>query len=35
MRGHGRSMRLRFESEQGKDFVLLGFGILNAVNTRF
>lgn len=35
MRGHGRSMRLRFESEQGKDFVLLGFGILNAANTRF
>lgn len=35
MRGRGRSMRLRFESEQGKDFVLLGFGILNAVNTRF
>ena len=35
MRGHGRSMRLRFESEQGKDFVLLGFGILNAVNTRY
>jgi hypothetical protein len=35
MRGHGRSMRLRFESEQGKDFVLLGFGILNAVNQRF
>jgi hypothetical protein len=35
MRGHGRNMRLRFESEQGKDFVLLGFGILNAVNTRY
>ena len=35
MRGHGRSMRLRFESEQGKDFVLLGFGIINAVNQRF
>ena len=35
MRGHGRSMRLRFESEQGKDFVLLGFGILNAVNQRY
>ena len=35
MRGHGRSMRLRFESEQGKDFVLLGFGVLNAANTRF
>lgn len=35
MRGHGRSMRLRFESEQGKDFVLLGFGILHAANSRF
>jgi len=35
MRGRGRSMRLRFESEQGKDFVLLGFGILSAANTRF
>ena len=35
MRGHGRSMRLRFESEQGKDFVLLGFVIISAANTRF
>ncbi len=35
MRGHGRSMRLRFESEQGKDFVLLGFGIISAANTRY
>lgn len=35
MRGHGRSMRLRFESEQGKDFVLLGFGVISAANTRF
>ena len=35
MRGRGRSMRLRFESEQGKDFVLLGFGIISAANTRF
>lgn len=35
MRGHGRSMRLRFESEQGKDFVLLGFGMISAANTRF
>ncbi len=35
MRGHGRSMRLRFESEPGKDFVLLGFGIISAANTRF
>ena len=35
MRGKGRNMRLRFESEQGKDFVLLGFGVINAANTRF
>lgn len=35
MRGHGRSMRLRFESEQGKDFVLLGFGVIHATNSRF
>lgn len=35
MRGHGRSMRLRFESEPGKDFVLLGFGVISAANTRF
>ena len=35
MRGHGRSMRLRFESESGKDFVLLGFGIISAANSRF
>lgn len=35
MRGRGRSMRLRFESEQGKDFVLLGFGIISAANPRF
>ena len=35
MRGHGRSMRLRFESEPGKDFVLLGFGIISAANSRF
>ena len=34
-RGRGRSMRLRFESEQGKDFVLLGFGIISAANSRF
>lgn len=35
MRGHGRSMRLRFESEQGKDFVLLGFGVISAANSRY
>ena len=35
IRGRGRSVRLRFESEQGKDFVLLGYGVINAVNQRF
>jgi hypothetical protein len=35
MRGRGRNMRLRFQSEQGKDFVLLGFGVINAINTRY
>jgi len=34
-RGTGRNMRLRFESSQGKDFVLLGFGVLQGVNKRF
>jgi len=32
LRGRGRSMRLRFESEEGKDFVLLGYSILGGVN---
>ena len=35
LRGRGRSVRLRFESEQGKDFVLIGYGVVNAVNQRF
>ena len=35
VRGHGRSMRFRFESEQGKDFVLLGYGIIQGANQRF
>ena len=35
LRGSGRSVRLRFESAQGKDFVLLGYGMINAVNQRF
>ena len=34
-RGHGRSMRIKYESTQGKDFILLGWGLLNAVNPRF
>jgi len=28
-------MRLRFESEEGKDFHLLGYGVLSATNRRF
>lgn len=35
IRGHGRSMRIRYESEQGKDFLLLGWGIIAARNPRF
>jgi hypothetical protein len=35
VRGHGRSMRIRFESEQGKDFILLGYSILGGINSRF
>ena len=35
IRGHGRSMRLRYESEQGKDFILLGWGIILGRNPRF
>lgn len=33
--GRGRSIRLRFQSEEGKDFVLLGYGVLSARNSRF
>lgn len=35
IRGTGRSVRLRFESEQGKDFALIGYGVINAVNQRY
>ena len=35
MRGTGRSVRLRYESEQGKDFNLLGWGIIQGRNPRF
>jgi hypothetical protein len=35
LRGKGRSTRLRFESEQGKDFILLGYGVVDAKNQRF
>lgn len=35
LRGSGRSMRLRFESETGKDFILLGYGVIQGANQRF
>lgn len=35
IRGHGRSMRLRYESEQGKDFVLVGWGMIQGRNPRY
>ncbi len=35
VRGKGRSMRIRYESEQGKDFILLGWGIIQGRNPRF
>ena len=35
IRGRGKSMRLRFESEDGKDFHLLGYGVLSAGNRRY
>lgn len=33
--GKGRSVRLRFESEEGKNFVFLGYAMVVAVNDRF
>lgn len=35
LRGRGRSLKLRFESESGKDFVLLGYGEIQGVNQSF
>ena len=35
IRGRGRTMRLRFESEAGKDFHLLGYNVIAASNGRF
>lgn len=35
VRGSGRSMRLRFQGETGKNFVLLGYSVLVGVNARF
>lgn len=35
IRGHGRSMRLRYESDQGKDFVLIGWALIQGRNPRY
>ena len=35
VRGKGRSMRMRFESEQGKNFILIGYAVIVAGNSRF
>ena len=35
VRGTGRSVRIRYESEEGKDFLLLGWGIIYGRNPRF
>lgn len=35
VRGSGRSMRLKFEAEEGKNFVLLGYSVLVGANVRF
>ena len=35
VRGRGRSMRLRFESEANKNFIFLGYSVLAGVNDKF
>ena len=35
VRGRGRSMRLRFESEDNKNFIFLGYSVLAGVNDKF
>lgn len=35
IRGHGRSMRIRYEGEEGKDFMLLGWGLVQGRNGRY
>ena len=35
VRGRGRSMRIRFESETDKDFILIGHGVIVDVASRF
>ena len=34
LRGKGKSLRLKFESESGKDFILLGYGLIGGKNGR-
>jgi hypothetical protein len=35
LRGRGRSVKIRFESEEGKDFNIIGWGLVGAANERF
>ena len=35
IRGKGRSCRFKFESEEGKNFVILGYGVVVGVNAGF
>jgi hypothetical protein len=35
VRGKGRVMRMRFESETGKDFYLIGWEIVSGTNPRY
>jgi hypothetical protein len=35
VRGKGRVMRMKFESEEGKDFYLIGWELVSASNTKF
>ena len=35
VRGTGRSVRIKYESEEGKDFLLLGWGVIYGRNPRF
>jgi hypothetical protein len=35
LRGRGRTMRLRFDSEEGKDFILLGYTVVGDVPPRY
>jgi hypothetical protein len=34
LRGKGKTVRFRFDSEAGKDFVLLGYGLIGGKNGR-